>query len=240
MLLAIDSSTSVAGLALWQEGQVLAELTWHTSENHTAELLPNLIHLLGLAKTELSGVKGIAVAKGPGSYNGLRVGLSTAKGFALALNVPLVAVSTLEVTAFLHAATQRPLCPLNNAGRGEVAAALFQENKGRWLRLTEEHITTMDVLLGQVPPDTLFCGELNPVMLQKIIEIRGEQATIASGASSMRRAGYLAELGWRRLSVGDLDDIRSLQALYLRRPPITIAKHDKLSPFYKRDGKDAA
>jgi len=240
MLLAIDSSTSVAGLALWQEGQVLVEITWHTRENHTAELLPNLIHLLGLAKTELSSVKGIAVAKGPGSYNGLRVGLSTAKGLALALNVPLAAIGTLEVAAFSHAATQRPLCPLNNAGRGEVAAALFQENKGKWLRLTEEHITTLDVLLGRVPPDTLFCGELNPDMIRKIIEIRGEQATIVAGAASLRRAGYLAELGWRRLSVGDYDDIRSLQALYLRRPPITVAKPKKLSPFSGRDGNDVA
>src|SRR4030042_231815 len=145
MLLAIDSSTSVAGLALWQEGRVLAELTWYTQDNHTAELLPNLLHLLGLAKTELSSVKGIAVAKGPGSFNGLRVGLSTAKGLALALNVPLAAIGTLEVTAFPHAVTQRPLCPIHNAGRGEVAAALFQDKVGQWLRLTEEHITTRDI-----------------------------------------------------------------------------------------------
>jgi len=240
MLLAIDSSTSVASLALWQEGEVLAEVTWHTYGNHTAELLPNLLHLLGLVKTELNSVKGIAVAKGPGSFNGLRVGLSTAKGLSLALDVPLVAISTLEVEAFPHAATQRPLCPIHNAGRGEVAAALFRDNDGKWLRLMEEHITTLDVLLRQVPPDTLFCGELSPDIIQQIIESRGAQAAIASGAGGLRRAGYLAELGLRRLSVGDHDDIRSLQALYLRRPPITVANPKKLSPFSERNDKDVA
>ncbi len=240
MLLAIDSSTSVAGLALWQEGQVLAELTWHTKENHTAELLPNVIKLMGLSKTEMNSVKGIAVAKGPGSYNGLRVGLSTAKGLALALNVPLAAVSTLEVEAFPHAVTRRPICSIHNAGRGEVAAALFQEKEGKWLKLTEEHITTMDVLLGQVPSDTLFCGELSADMIKKVTEIRGDNTQIVAGANSLRRAGYLAELGWKRLSAGDQDDIRSLQALYLRRPPITVAKPKKLTPSFGRDSKDVA
>lgn len=240
MLLAIDSATSVASLALWQDGEVLAEVTWHTQDNHTAELLPNLLHLLGQIKMELSSVKGIAVAKGPGSYNGLRVGLSTAKGLSLALDVPLAAISTLEVEAFPHAATQRPLCPIHNAGRGEVATALFQDNDGIWLRLIEEHITTLDVLLRQVPPDTLFCGELRPDIIQQIIEKHGEQAAIVSGAGGLRRAGYLAELGWKRLSAGDYDDIRSLQALYLRRPPITVAKPKKLSPFSERDSKDVA
>jgi tRNA threonylcarbamoyladenosine biosynthesis protein TsaB len=240
MLLAIDSSTSVASLALWQEGEVLAEVTWHTQDNHTAELLPNLLRLLEVVKTGLRSVKGIAVAKGPGSFNGLRVGLSTAKGLALALDVPLAAISTLEVEAFPHAATRRPLCPVHNAGRGEVAVALFEDDNGIWLKLIEEHITTLDVLLRQIPPDTLFCGELSPDLIQQIVERCGAEARIVSSAGGLRRAGYLAELGWRRLSAGDHDDIRSLQALYLRRPPITVAKPKKLRPFSEGCDKDVA
>lgn len=239
MLLAIDSSTSAASLALWQGHQVIAETTWHTQENHTAELLPNLLHMLDQAKTSLKSLTSIAVAKGPGSFNGLRIGLSTAKGLALALDLPLAAISTLEIEAFPYAATEKPLCPMQNAGRGEVAAALFQSCGEQWLRLTEEHITTVDVLCRQLPSNTLFCGELNPDIVQKIREQRAT-ATILAGAGRLRRAGYLAELGWRRISAGDRDDIRSLQALYLRRPPITVPKPKKLKPFSERENKNAA
>ena len=82
MQLAIDTSTDTASLALVQGSEVLAELTWHCGQNHTIELLPHLTHLLNQAKLSLQSINFIIVAKGPGSFNGLRVGISTAKGLA--------------------------------------------------------------------------------------------------------------------------------------------------------------
>ena len=238
MLLAIDSSTYIASLALWQDG-VVAEVTWHTKENHTAELLPNVQSMLDRSRTSLANVTGIVVAKGPGSFNGIRIGLSTAKGLALALNLPLVAISSLEVEAFALRHVERPVCPIHGAGREEVAAALFQTTGGQLQRVTEEHITTIELLCREVPADTVFCGELTPALVCELEERRG-QAALVTGAGALRRAGYLAELGWRRISAGDFDDIRSLQALYLRRPPITVAKPKLVKPFYERENKDVA
>jgi len=78
MLVAIDTSTDNASLALTQDSRILAELTWHCGQNHSVELLPQLVYLLNQAKLDLKSISGIIVARGPGSFNGLRVGISSA------------------------------------------------------------------------------------------------------------------------------------------------------------------
>ncbi len=122
MQLAIDTSTDTASIALVRDAEVLVELTWHSGRNHTTQLLPNLSRLLD--KADIHSVNCIFVAKGPGSFNGLRVGVSTAKGLAFSLKIPLVGISTLEVEAYQHAETGLPVCPIFNAGRGEIATAI--------------------------------------------------------------------------------------------------------------------
>lgn len=228
MELAIDTSTDVASIALSSEGKVVAELTWRAGQNHTAELMPNLTYLLGQSRLSLGDIKGIVVAKGPGSFNGLRVGMSTVKGFALALRVLVVGVSTLEVEAFPYSSTGLPICPVLNAGRGEVAAALFQNRRGRWSRLVEEHIATIETLVDEVRNRTLFCGEITSDMRLKLEAKLKRKALIVANTGALRRAGYLAELGWSRLKEGDSDNISTLEPLYLRRPSITISRKERL------------
>lgn len=219
MELAIDTSTEMAGLVLAHHGQLRVELTWNAGQNHTAELVPNLIYLLGQQKTKLQELEAVVVARGPGSFNGLRVGVSTAKGLAFALSIPLVGISTLEAQAYAHAPSGLTICSLFNAGRGEVAAALFR-GRGGWCRLLEEQITTIEALSGLIKEETIFCGELTREMARELRERLGGRAVLA-GAASVRRAGYLAELGWQRLERGQRDDPTTLQPLYLRRPSVT-------------------
>ncbi len=88
MELAIDTSTEIAGIALSSQGEIVAELTWHAGQSHTTELVPNLICILEQTKLNLKDINGVIVAKGPGSFNGLRVGMSFAKGLALSLHIP--------------------------------------------------------------------------------------------------------------------------------------------------------
>ncbi len=223
MELAIDTSTETASVALSSEGELVAELTWNVGRNHTAELMPNLIHFLHQAKSNLKDIDGLIVAKGPGSFNGLRVGMSVAKGFAFALSAPLVGISTLEVEAWPYAATALPICQILNAGRGEIATALFQVRRGKCRRLIEEHITTLDGLLPEIKGRTIFCGKVPPEVALQLGERLGDRALLVEGAGVARRAGYLAELGWKRLREGDFDHSPTLQPLYLRRPAITIS-----------------
>ncbi len=225
MQLAIDTSTDMASLALVEGSRVLAELTWHCGQNHTTELLPQLTHLLNQVKVDIRSIRGVIVAKGPGSFNGLRVGISTAKGLAIGLGIPIVGVSTLEVEAYQHAETSLPICPISNAGRGEIAAAIYQRKRNKWRQLITEHITTIDTLCAQITTKTIFCGEFIPFISTQLREQLRQRAIIAPPAARLRRAGFLAELGLARLEAGDYDNPATLQPLYLRRPAITQPKH---------------
>lgn len=223
MELAIDTSTETAGLALSSQGKIIAELTWHAGQSHTTELVPNLLCILEQFRLNLQDINGIIVAKGPGSFNGLRVGMSFAKGLALSLNVPIVGISTLEVEAFPYATTALPVCPIQNAGRGEIATALFQVKRGKWCRLVEEHITTIEELISKTKGPTIFCGEMQPAVMSQLEEKLGRKARIIRGSAALRRSGCLAELGWSRLKAGDFDHSPTLEPLYLRRPSITLS-----------------
>lgn len=221
MELSLDTSTDIASIALSLRGEVQAEVTWLSEQNHTAELIPNVLHMLQQGKVHVRDVDAVIVAKGPGSFNGLRVGIATAKGFAYALAIPLVGISTLEVEAVPYAATGRPICPVQNAGRGEVTTALYQMTAGHWQRLVPEEITTVQDLCTRTPDGTIFCGRFSPSIAQQVGDMLGEKAVISPG---LRRAGYLAELGWRRLKEGDTDDPATLQPTYLRPPSVTKPK----------------
>ena len=225
MQLAIDTSTDTASLALVHGSQLLAELTWHCGQNHTVELLPQLTHLLNQTKINLHSINCIIVARGPGSFNGLRVGISTAKGLAFSLGIPIVGISTLEVDAYQHAETSLPICPILNAGRGEIATAIYQRKHNEWRQLTAEHIATVEALCSQITTKTIFCGEFIPIIATQLREQLKQRAIIPPSAARLRRASFLAELGLRRLEAGNYDDPVTLQPLYLRRPPITKPKH---------------
>ena len=225
MQLAIDTSTGTASLALVEDNEVLAELTWRCQQNHTTQLLPHLAHLLNQTKLNLQSTSGIIVARGPGSFNGLRVGISTAKGLAFSLGVPIIGISSLETEAYQHAETGLPICPIFNAGRGEIATAIYQKKHGEWRQLITEQITTVETLCSQITTKTMFCGEFIPLIATQLRKQLKQKAVIPSPTTGLRRASFLAELGLKRLKAGDYDNPATLQPLYLRRPAITQPKH---------------
>jgi tRNA threonylcarbamoyl adenosine modification protein YeaZ len=222
MIVAIDSSTDTAGLALAKADRVLAEASWRCGRNHSVELLPRLTRLLEEAKVSIKDTSIVIVAKGPGSFNGLRVGLSTAKGLAFSLNVPIIGIGSLEAEAYGHAATGLPVCPIFNAGRGEIATALYQQKDGGWRTLATEHITTVADLAQEIEEKTLFCGEYVSAIESQLKNRLKDKAIIAP--EKMRSAVALIELARPRIKAGDYDDPASLQPIYLRRPHITQPK----------------
>jgi len=223
--LAIDTSTETASLALGKDGEVLAELTWRCGQNHSVELLPRLNHLLNQVGANLQSVSCVIVARGPGSFNGLRVGISTAKGIAFSLGIPIIGIGTLEVDAYQHAETGLPICPIFNAGRGEIATVMYQRKRNRWCQLAAEHITTVDKLCSQITTKTVFCGEFIPFIITQLRKQLKQKAVVPPPAARLRRASFLAELGYQRLKAGDFDSLATLQPIYLRRPAITKPKH---------------
>ena len=223
MELAIDTSTDFCSIGLSRSGETAVEITWRSEQNHTVELVPNIDRLLQQANCSSQSIEAVYVAMGPGSFNGLRVGMSTAKGIAFALKVPLIGIGTLQIEAYPFAFSKLPVCPIHNAGRGEIATAVYQL-KCTWRCLTPEHITTLDELCRQTKRKTVFCGEISPSIVEDLKKKLDKYAIIPEAAARLRRAGYLAALGWKRLDKGDVDDPASLQPLYLRQPPITMRK----------------
>jgi len=238
MYLAIDTSSDNASLAIVKENRVVAELTWLSQQNHSVELMPNLNQLLEQTKTNLKSTAGIVVAIGPGSFNGLRVGVSTAKGLAFSMGIPLVGINTLEAAAYQYAESGLPICPIFNAGGGEIATAIYQKKDNQWLRTVNQHITTVDFLVSQLEGKTIICGEPSIAIQDQLKEMLGERAIIPSAASRLRRAVFLAELGIKRLEAGDYDAPDSLQPIYLRQPPITQPKRLMHAMKTEQEGKE--
>jgi tRNA threonylcarbamoyladenosine biosynthesis protein TsaB len=212
----------MAGLALYDEvrGKVLGEESWSSVNRHTVELMPRLARLLeqqGISPTDLTG---LAVSLGPGSFTGLRIGLGVAKGLALAQRLPLAGIPTLDLTAYPHTTQKLPIWAILQAGRGRVCAAYYARRKGQWKRQGDYQLTTLEKLCTQVKDPALFCGEIDAQGAEQLRRELGLQIIIASPAASVRRAAYLAEMGWERLSKGDFDDTSSLSPFYLQQPAI--------------------
>ncbi len=222
MLLAIDTATRLAGLALYDEvrGLVLGEELWHSANNHTVELMPRLVRLLEIQELTPAHLSGLAVSLGPGSFTGLRIGLSVAKGLALARHLPLVGVPTLDVVAEPHKGHHLPIWAVIRAGRGRVCAANYVRYRGRWRRRGEVQLTTLSDLLGQILEPVVFCGEIDAQEADTVRRRLGESSLIPSPAATQRRAAYLAELAWLRLARGEADDVETLAPIYLQQPGI--------------------
>lgn len=220
MLLAIDTATRMAGLALYDPeiGRVLGEETWYSADSHTVEMTPRLVRMLaqqGLAPGDLVG---LVVSLGPGSYTGLRIGLSLAKGLALSLDLPLVGIPTLDVVAEPHKGQRLPICALLQAGRRRFCAGHYVRKRGRWRRQGPYQLATLEEICDQVAEPTLFCGEIEAAQADYIRQRLALDVAVATPASSLRRAAHLAELGWRRLARGDAHDASQLSPIYLKNP----------------------
>ncbi len=228
MQLTIDTSSQKIGIALSRDERNITGYSWLSQENHTRELTPGIIKLLKENNANIQDINCIIIARGPGSFNGLRVGMSVAKGLALALNVPLIGISTLAAEAYALAGTTTSLvCPLHEAGRGEIAAAIFQMEKASLQQFREEHITTVEQLHLEENSNFIFCGEITAKLAGQIKNIFGNNTQITPLPDSVCRATLIAQLGWQRFKNNDYDNPTTLQPLYLRRPPITRPKADK-------------
>jgi len=217
MLVAIDTATAYASLALHDGFQVRVEHTWESQRRHTVELVPRLMAALEQVGLGIGHLSGVAVTRGPGSFTGLRVGVAVAKGLALARGLPVVGVPTLDVVAAAQGRDRRPLCAVLQAGRGRICVAAYRWRAGEWRAREAPRLTTWSTLAEQTAVPTLFCGEIDPAGADALA-VLGELAVLLPAAARLRRAGFLAEIAWRRLKRGETDDPATLAPIYLQIP----------------------
>ena len=214
MLLAIDTSTSWISLALFDGTFIRYELTWESQHHHTVELSPAVKQIFRQTGTTPKMLTGIAVATGPGSFTSLRIGLSLAKGLALALNLPIVGVPSLDIIAASQPVEELPMIAVLHAGRKRLAYAPYKAVGHLWEVQDESAVIDPKDLVKTITEPTLVCGELSEED-RSIIGRRWKNAIIASPARSLRRAGFLAEIGWNKLMKNQADDPRNLTPIYL-------------------------
>ena len=217
MLVAIDTATSYASLALHDGFQVRAEQTWESPRRHTVELLPRLMSALEQLELGAEHLSGVAVTRGPGSFTGLRVGMAVAKGLALARTLPLIGVPTLDVVAAAQGRDRRPLFAVLQAGRRRICVATYRWRGGGWRAREAPSLTTWSNLVEEIASPALFCGEIDPQGADALATL-GELAVLVPAAARLRRAGFLAEVAWRRLNRGETDDPATLTPIYLQHP----------------------
>jgi tRNA threonylcarbamoyladenosine biosynthesis protein TsaB len=216
MLLAIDTSTMETGLALYDEAGPRAEAVWRSGRNHTAQLLPQLDLLLRHVGVGRGDLRAVAVALGPGSWSGLRVGMSVAKGLALAGGLALLGVGTLDTLAYQHARPGLPVYPLLRLGRERFATARFAGDGAA--RQEPDHNVTLAELCAEVQGRAVFCGDLDAAVQVELRRGLGPRALFPGPAAGLRRPAFLAELAWRRLAAGERDDLAALEPIYLGEP----------------------
>lgn len=213
MLLAVDTSTSQVGLALYDGAQVIGEFAWRSSQRHTVELAPAISDMLKRCGLTMEDVSALGVALGPGSFTSLRVGLAMVKGLALARHVPLIGIPTLDILATAQPASKLPLAIVLQAGRGRLALGWYKSSKNGWQARGPARVVTVNALMDEIDHPSLVCGELNSEERQKLSE--KANVHLASPAQSVRRPAILAELAWARWQDGKIDDEASLAPIYL-------------------------
>lgn len=213
-LLAIDASTEQAGLALY-DGARTAEISWPAGRSHTTSILTEIHHLLGLTGLTAADLAAVAVATGPGTFNGLRVGLAIAKGLVLGLGIPLLGVPTLAAAAF-PLASDRPVVPVVAAGRGRLVWAEYRGEGTAWHLAVPPRNGTIEELTDQLASGTpLVTGEFTPDQAALVAALPGP--TLIPTSLRPRRPAAVAALAWPRWKDGDHDDPATLEPTYLGR-----------------------
>ena len=216
MLLAIDTSTHLSGLALFDGERILAEESWHSPDSHTVELMPRLVRMMKTHRARPQDIEAVAVALGPGSFTGLRIGLAVAKGLALSLGIDILGIPTTDFLTYQFAYQTRPVWGILRAGRGRIYTAGYKKSGKRWKRLTD----FMALYWRELPEKVggrpvIFCGEIDAQGRAFLEERFGGKAIVAGPAFSLRRAGFLAQMAYELWQAGRRDGPASLSPIYL-------------------------
>lgn len=210
--MAIDTATDHIGLSLDDGATVLAERIWPTRRHHTAELAPEVALVLRRCGVGPADLEGVAVAQGPGSYTGLRIGMALAKGLALAHGLHLVGVPTLDIVAMDQKPRGEPMLAVIEAGRGRVAAVWYKWDRQAWIAQSEAIALTWDELLSSLSEPTFLCGEVGGA--RKDLG-RDRRVILARPTDCVRRPSFLAELARARLRQGEPEEPAALAPTYL-------------------------
>ena len=238
-IIGIESASLVASAAIWEDEKLLAEYTIDYKKTHSQTLLPMLEEICRMTECEMNSVDAVAVSAGPGSFTGLRIGAATAKGLGLALNIPLIAVPTLDAQAFGLFGVKDLICPIMDARRGQVYTGIYRFDEEDRLTVIkpscaadfEEIAEELKVLGGRV----YFLGDGVPVFREKAVKLLGENARFVPAGQNRQRAALVASLGARMYAEGKTVSSGEFAPKYYRESQAERVKRERESAAVTHD-----
>jgi tRNA threonylcarbamoyladenosine biosynthesis protein TsaB len=227
IILGIETSTSTGSVAVASENGIIALYSLNIEATHSERLMSTVDRVLKDAGMDLSRIDGFAVAIGPGSFTGLRIGAAAVKGLAFATGKPIAAVSTLEALAGRLAFSAYPVCPILDARKDEVYAALYRLDGSVPVPLMPEAVMPVGALSDKIEGKTVFTGEASRIYRKELEDLFGDRALFASNSAVLPSAAAVAELGLALLMEGKRTDPDELTPRYLRRPEAEVAWEKK-------------
>lgn len=220
-VLGIDSSCSSASCAVLSDNKLEAEIFLNHKLLHSIVLFPMIEKVLEMVEISIGDIDGVAVSGGPGSFTGIRIGVSAAKGIAQGGNKKFAAISSLDAMAFQQQGFQGIICPIMDALKDNVYTALYNFEKGKLNKIKDYSALNIEELLEELEnmkEKIIFCGDAMDMHRNNIVEKLKARAYFSALSQAMPRASSIAELALDRFKMGKVDNLYTYSPIYLRKP----------------------
>lgn len=237
-ILAIDSSGLVASVAIFTDEVMTGEYTINYKKTHSQTLLPMLDEVLKMTEMDLKEIDAIAVAGGPGSFTGLRIGSSTAKGLGFVLKKPIIEIPTVDALAYNLFGTDKLICPIMDARRNQVYTGLYEFHGSEFCIISPQKPVCIEEIIEEIngiKREVIFLGDGVPVYETIITEKISVPYYFAPSHISRQRAGAVGALGAIYLKEGRTIEAAGHQPVYLR-----LSQAERELEEKNQQGKDGA
>ncbi|GAB4411129.1 MAG: tRNA (adenosine(37)-N6)-threonylcarbamoyltransferase complex dimerization subunit type 1 TsaB [Thermodesulfovibrionales bacterium] len=222
-ILAIETSTMLGGIAIVGEAEgLIMEARLNVRTTHSERLMAEIDHALKQAGMKITDMDVFGISIGPGSFTGLRIGLSAVKGFSYATGKPIVSIPTLEAFAWNFPYSVYPVCPMLDARKKEVYAAVFRWRGNGFERVSGETSIKPVELINAIDGPTIFTGEGAILYRGMISGIAGEKAIFPAPQFMVPSPANVAYLGLKKAMNGELSEPVSLVPFYIRKSEAEI------------------
>lgn len=218
-ILALDSSGLVASVALLEDETMIAEYTVNYKKTHSQTLLPMVDEIVRMTEQDMGTIDAIAVAAGPGSFTGLRIGSATAKGLAQALKKPIISVPTVDALAYNLYGTNQVICPIMDARRSQVYTGLYEFVNNEFQIMKEQYVDSIEMLIAQlneINRPVVFIGDGIPPYTSIIEEKMQVPFSFAPSHLCRQRAGAVGNLAMKKYGIEQAENAEEHKPEYLR------------------------
>lgn len=237
-ILGIETSTGVNSVAIVTEEKVLCEISLDAGPTHSSYLMNNIELILRYTSLKISDIEGIAVSCGPGSFTGLRVGISLAKGLAYASKKSIVGIPSLDALAYKNYGRGVIVCPMTDAKKNEVYFSLYTNHNNKFRKLIRERSSVIEdavSLIKEYYYETIIFAGDGSVKYMDYLKKKFKRFNLAPVSSRFPSASAVADLGIIRIKNNDIDDFNQLLPFYLRESDAKMRK--KSNAEAKQNGR---